>query len=381
MDDALSNIPFYSAYIQRRAQNEQAGQREDAANLQQATGAMSLLSHLAQQRQQAQIQPLQVEHLRQQIDTGRIAAAESARQSAIKQKWDEFIQSPEGRDLIGKGDLKSVVQKSVQFGFTNPIEALKEADAARYKAVGANGLFDTTQSTIVATPPRKPTIEHNFSVGDNMVQPHISLDEGKTWMPIPGSQPSAKFAKQVAPVINQEAPVTPVTIADPNDQNKTIIIDGRTGKKLGNGPKATELGKLENTRAFGMQGLGGTIAEAERILTGGTGNLPTGSTIGNIVDTAAGVFGVSPSGAREADQLKALGGALTSKMPRMQGPQSDKDVLLYKEMAGRVGDPTLPRERRIAALDIVKQLWAKYETSPSPMNAGASGGWGIRQIQ
>jgi hypothetical protein len=55
MDDALSNIPFYSAYIQRRAQNEQAGQREDAANLQQATGAMSLLSHLAAQQSDQQL--------------------------------------------------------------------------------------------------------------------------------------------------------------------------------------------------------------------------------------------------------------------------------------------------------------------------------------
>lgn len=48
----------------------------------------------------------------------------------------------------------------------------------------------------------KPMIEHNFSVGNEQVQPHISHDEGRTWQPIPGSQPSAKFARQVAPVVN-----------------------------------------------------------------------------------------------------------------------------------------------------------------------------------
>lgn len=55
----------------------------------------------------------------------------------------------------------------------------------------------------------KPMVEHQFSVGENLVQPHISYDEGRTWAPVPGSKPSAKFAKQVAPTVNvnnQEAP-------------------------------------------------------------------------------------------------------------------------------------------------------------------------------
>lgn len=228
-------------------------------------------------------------------------------------------------------------------------------------------------------PDRVPPMFKDIGIGNDMVQEHVSLDGGKTWNKVPGSAPTHKFARNPDTIVNSPPPMTPVTIADPKDPNKTIVVDGRTGRMIGAGPKATDLGKLENNRAFGMQGLGGTIAEAEKILTGGTGNLPTGSTVGNIVDTVGGVFGMSPSGAKEADQLKALGGALTSKMPRMQGPQSDKDVLLYKEMAGRVGDPTIPRDRRIAALDVVKQLWSKYETSQAPQG-GATGGWGIRPI-
>lgn len=39
----------------------------------------------------------------------------------------------------------------------------------------------------------KPMIEHNFPIGNNKVQPHISLDQGKTWNPIPGSVASDKF--------------------------------------------------------------------------------------------------------------------------------------------------------------------------------------------
>lgn len=241
------------------------------------------------------------------------------------------------------------------------------------------------KGNVIATAGVKPVVEHNFSVGDNLVQPHISFDGGVTWQPVPGSKPSAKFAKQVAPVVNQEAPVTPVTIADPKDPNKTIIVDGRTGKLIGAGPKATDIGKMENQRQFSMSGLGQTVEEAERILKGVGGNVPTGSAVGNLLDTAAGAFGITTSGAKEADRLKVLGGALVSKMPRMQGPQSDKDVLLYKQMAGQIGDPTIPRERRLSALEEVKRLYAKYENlqpqSPQQPNAGVSGGWSITPVQ
>lgn len=160
---------------------------------------------------------------------------------------------------------------------------------------------------------------------------------------------------------NNPAPVTPVTIQDPNNPNGTIIIDGRTKAVLGQGPKLTDAGKLENKRQFNMQGIGATIQEAENLL-GGTGeNAPTGSGLGNLVDKAGGFVGMSPRGAVPAAQLRAVSGALVSKMPRMEGPQSDKDVQLYKESAGQIGDATVPVEQRVKALEKVKGLWAKYE--------------------
>lgn len=190
-----------------------------------------------------------------------------------------------------------------------------------------------------------------------------------------------KELKSMGSAIAGAQPVTPVTIQDPENPNSTIIIDGRTKQVLGKGPKLTETGKLENKRQFNMQGLGQTLQEAEDLLTGATGKpLPTGSGIGTVYDAAAGLVGASPEGAKEAQQLKAVGGALTSKMPRMEGPQSDKDTALYKEMAAVVGDSTVPRERRLAALRTVKSLWEKYETGQQPSSSGSSGGWGIRKL-
>jgi hypothetical protein len=157
-------------------------------------------------------------------------------------------------------------------------------------------------------------------------------------------------------------PVTPVTIQDPRDPNATQVIDARTRQVLGKGPKLTDIGKFEAKRQFNMQGIGATIQAAENILTGKGGEpMPTESGVGTAIDYAAALIGVSPSGSKQADQMRALGGALVAKMPRMEGPQSDKDVALYRESAGRIGDSTIPIARRKAALETVKELWTKYE--------------------
>lgn len=86
----------------------------------------------------------------------------------------------------------------------------------------------------------------------------------------------------------------------------------------------------------------------------------TNSGMGNVADISASFFGKSTQGADTAAKLKALGGALVSKMPKMTGPQSDKDVQLYKDMAGNIGDPTIPRSQKEAAMRTINELQAKY---------------------
>jgi hypothetical protein len=171
---------------------------------------------------------------------------------------------------------------------------------------------------------------------------------------------SARELRTLAAGMRQPPSPVPVTLQDPNNPNATIVIDARTRQPLGAGPKMTETGKMEAKRQFNMQGIGQTISEAEALLTN-KAKPPTGSGVGAVVDFAAGLVGATPSGAAEAQRLKAVGGALLSKMPRMEGPQSDKDVAVYREMAGMVGDATIPVDRRVAALEEVKKLWAKYE--------------------
>jgi len=88
--------------------------------------------------------------------------------------------------------------------------------------------------------------------------------------------------------------------------------------------------------------------------------LPTQSYGGMALNALGGIIGKTPAGAAEADRLKVIGGAMVMAMPRMEGPQSDADVKLYREMAGRVGDETIPIERRLASLNEVEKLYSKY---------------------
>ena len=98
-----------------------------------------------------------------------------------------------------------------------------------------------------------------------------------------------------------------------------------------------------------------TLDEVDKLLDGATG-----SGIGRLVDGGARLFGVATPGDIATAKLGTLGGQLVALMPKMSGPQSDKDVEMYKQMAGKLDDPNIPVEIRKAALGTIRELNNKY---------------------
>jgi hypothetical protein len=99
----------------------------------------------------------------------------------------------------------------------------------------------------------------------------------------------------------------------------------------------------------------------------------TESGLGTLRDNTLAFFGKSTESGEAAAQLKALGALLISKQPKMSGPQSDKDVQLYRDMAGQVGDSTVPIEQRVAAIQMLRELNEKYANqaaNPAPAAPG-----------
>ena len=89
----------------------------------------------------------------------------------------------------------------------------------------------------------------------------------------------------------------------------------------------------------------------------------TGSGGGAAADKIASFFGKSLQGDQAIGQLKIIQANLMTNMPRMEGPQSDRDVQLYREAAGELGDPSVPRERKRANLMMIRSLQQKYAES------------------
>lgn len=125
------------------------------------------------------------------------------------------------------------------------------------------------------------------------------------------------------------------------------------------GPADLKAGADGQKRVGDAKDVLGLLDEVDKLLPGSTG-----SYLGAGVDQAARVFGKATPGAEATAQLKTLQGALIGKMPKMSGPQSDKDVLLYREMAGQVADSTLPVSTRQAASATIRGLNEKYAGMP-----------------
>ncbi len=98
----------------------------------------------------------------------------------------------------------------------------------------------------------------------------------------------------------------------------------------------------------------------------------TGSMVGAGRDVLAGAVGISTEGAKASAKLKVLQAGLMTNMPRMEGPQSDRDVQLYREAAGQIGDPMTPNENKKAALQVIRTLQQRYASRAPQAGATAA---------
>lgn len=162
-----------------------------------------------------------------------------------------------------------------------------------------------------------------------------------------------------------------------NDANKARLVDTAKADVVRDTSQAGDTKKAGQMRAAAQS--------AMKLLESG----PTASGAGALVDSALNFVGQPTASGTAAQQLEAIGGALVANVPRMEGPQSDRDVQNYQAMAGRIGDRTLPVEARKAALKTVIELQNKYAAlnggapataalSAAPAPGGLPPGWTVK---
>ena len=129
-----------------------------------------------------------------------------------------------------------------------------------------------------------------------------------------------------------------------------------------NNTTAPALKQAQQEEGIRTQRVDAVLPEIKSLLSNARGGYASAG-----VDFVGGALGYSTDNAKTTAQLKALSGQLVALMPKMSGPQSDKDVQMYREMAGNLADPTIPTETRMAALETIGALNSKYKS----LNSGA----------
>ena len=97
----------------------------------------------------------------------------------------------------------------------------------------------------------------------------------------------------------------------------------------------------------------------------------SGGAVGGALNWVKGQANISDETTRANTKIAAAGASLMMNMPRMEGPQSDKDVALYREQIGKLNSPTTPIGDKKAAVQIIRALNQQYAAQNQ---AGASSG-------
>lgn len=142
---------------------------------------------------------------------------------------------------------------------------------------------------------------------------------------------------------------------------------GTVAQGTASGTAAGQAQGAIDKKAIGAKSVLQQVDLAEQLIPFATGSAP-----GAAYDAAVKFFGGAPDGAKAIAQLKVIQAGLVSSMPRLEGPQSDADRVLYIEAAGQIGDPTVPAEVKKAALQTIRRIQQQYAEAGSAQVGGAT---------
>ncbi len=172
-------------------------------------------------------------------------------------------------------------------------------------------------------------------------------------------------------VVGADGVSRPVVAPEVTANNAAAIAGAEQGAKNDANAEAER-----DKQAIKAEKIEGIVAQAKTLLKDASGSLG-----GTALSKGKGLIGYSDKTTKSNQQLKLVSGWLTSNVPRMEGPQSNFDAELYKEMAGKVGDSLIPVGDREAALDSLLELQAKYKHLNPDQPAAPQPGGGASRVR
>lgn len=207
---------------------------------------------------------------------------------------------------------------------------------------------------------QKPVIQ-NIDSGNEIITQLVNPNNGQ--ITVLGRRPKQMTPEQARAAVEARN-VVAGTITDAAGNVTQYNKFGDVIKSTSGGQPVTLRGKpsatFERTQAQREQ-LQKDLTTAIRELAditkdGGLIDQSTGSGAGRLADIGARFIGKALPGDIAISKLKPIADLPLKLVPRFEGPQSDRDTASYKEAAGQLADPTLPREVRKAAGRTVLRL-------------------------
>lgn len=336
------------------------------------SGYMGMKAMADMPKQQQELQQMQTEKMASDFGLGQPAPAAGAQSVPVGQG-------------SGQSTMPLLPGRSAQESF---VIAQGMGLPAYLKMVGEQGNTTTDiQKNLMAQGIRPGTPQWNAALGANVEKQNyiapVNAAPGN-WIldPRTGAQmfsaPKDGIQTQVGP--NGQAIAMPVQgyadiVANQEGAKARAAAQGNAAFDLVTQQGLNGQGKTFNTREnLALQAQGGNLpvaeqdarakkaadvinlaSEAKNILKDASSGL-----VGGLKTTAAEALGMSTDSSKADARLKVISGQLVMNMPRMEGPQSDADRLLYQQMAGDIANPKVPRETRAAALETIIGLQQKY---------------------
>ena len=214
---------------------------------------------------------------------------------------------------------------------------------------------------------RKVTLEQNPGLTEARQMQAINMDKARLNNQLLEAQIRASSQKEMPSMQHVETPNGPMAFNPKTGQYSQISMPGgvpmQSKDQLQRSNDATAVMELTDEAAPLLEKAPGSYA-------------------GAALNQLGRVFGMNTEATNAQAQMDVISGALVAKMPKMTGPQSDKDVLLYRQMAGNLNDPTVPTSAKQAAMKTLRMLNEKYVNQQGGgMQASGAAGDAIRQAR
>jgi hypothetical protein len=232
------------------------------------------------------------------------------------------------------------------------VEGLIEKEATQ--SFGANATIQGPSGTRQAMPPPEPGTVN------------VLIDGKPTAMPIDQARElNAKFRGAEAGAVEAaKAEFDFVTAPDPNNSAQKILVPKSRAAELS--AAGTPLVAEVDKKVAQGQSMIELAQRAQEILPSATSGA-----ISNLATMATDAAGIPTNKSAADGQLKVISAQLVSNVPRMEGPQSDADVKLYRQAAADVANGNIPYQTRIKSLNTIIELNQKYAQGGAQPPKGA----------